>query len=278
MKDEITVRERAEHSIITTYRQEIWGKFTKAVKLYELIEDGDRIAVCVSGGKDSMLLAKLFEELWRHGKRNFELGFICMDPGYSERVMREIDDNAELLGIPLTKFETDILRKVAGEKSSPCYVCGRMRRGWLYAKARELGYNKIALGHHFDDVIETSLMSMLYGGQIGTMLPKLRSKNFPGMQLIRPMYLIRESDIIRWVKYNGLSFTSCACGLFDNGRESKRAAAKRLIAELKRENPQVESSIFHSMENVNLNTVLGYNEGGLKHDFLERYASLTGEE
>ncbi len=269
-------RKKCERSIIKTYRRELWGPFTKALNVYKLIEPGDKIAVCVSGGKDSMLLAKLLQELYAHGERNFELSFLAMDPGYSEANMRSVEANARLLGVPIRTFRTEIFDVAASVGGSPCYLCARMRRGYLYSHARELGCNKIALGHHFDDVIETTLMSMLYGGQIQTMPPKLRSRNFPGMELIRPMYLIREADIIRWKNYNGLTFLQCACrltqGLAGGGAEKgKRAEIKRLIAQLKTVNPQVEASIFRSMENVCLDTAIAYKLGGVRHHFLDDY-------
>lgn len=269
---------RAERSIIKKFRRELWGPFTKALMEYRLIEPGDRIAVCISGGKDSMLMAKLMQELSLHGERNFEAEYLVMDPGYNEVNYRAVRENARLLGIPIRIFKTDIFDIVAQEEKSPCYLCARMRRGHLYAKARELGCNKIALGHHFDDVIETTLMSMLYGGQVQTMMPKLHSKNFPGMELIRPLYLVREEDIIRWRNYNGLHFIQCACRLTEScascgGTEqgSKRAAVKRLIKSLAAENPQVESSIFRSVENVSLDAVIAYKRDGVKHHFLEDY-------
>ncbi len=267
-------RRKAERSIIKTYRRELWVPFTKALQVYKLIEDGDRIAVCISGGKDSMLMAKLFQELMAHGRRNFDALFLVMDPGYNAENYRAVTENADLLGVPIQTFRTEIFRYVEQQAASPCYLCARMRRGSLYSKARELGCNKIALGHHYDDVIETTLMSMLYGGQIQTMLPKLHSKNFPGMELIRPLYLIREADIIRWRNYNDLHFLQCACRLTENGgaaQDSKRAAVKQLIHTLAKEHPQVESSIFHSMENVSLNAVIAYKQDGVKHHFLDSY-------
>lgn len=272
--DDLDRRKRAERSIIKTYRKELWGPFTKALNVYKLVNPGDRIAVCVSGGKDSMLMAKLFQELYLHGERNFQVEYLSMDPGYSQENRQAVAENARLLGIPLHTFRTEIFDIVAGEGGSPCYLCARMRRGHLYSQARELNCNKIALGHHFDDVIETTLMSMLYGGQIQTMTPKLHSKNFPGMELIRPMYLIREADIIRWSRYNDLRFLQCACRLTEAAgaeQSSKRAEIKELIRRLKEVNPQVESSIFRSMENVCLDAVLAYKKGGVKHSFLEEY-------
>lgn len=268
-----------ERSIIKKYRKEIWRKFTKAINEYELIQDGDKIAVCISGGKDSMLMAKLFQELERHGKKNFELVFLVMNPGYNEINYETICNNAKLLNVPITVFKTEIFDIVAGEDmESPCYLCARMRRGYLYSKAKELGCNKIALGHHFDDVVETILMGMMYGSQVQTMMPKLHSTNFEGMELIRPMYLIREADIIHWMHYNELHFIQCACRFTENcascgGTEkgSKRAEIKELIKELEKKNPSVAMNIFRSVENVNLATVIAYKKDGVKHHFLEDY-------
>ena len=267
-----------EHSIIKKFKKEIWRKFTKAINEYEMIQDGDKIAVCISGGKDSMLMAKLFQELERHGKKNFELVFLVMNPGYNELNYQTILDNAKLLHVPITVFQSEIFDIVADEGDSPCYLCARMRRGHLYSKAKELGCNKIALGHHFDDVIETIVMGMLYGAQIQTMMPKLHSTNFEGMELIRPLYLIREADIIHWMNYNGLHFIQCACRFTENcascgGTEkgSKRAEVKQLIHELSKKNPYIEMNIFRSVENVNINTVIGYKKDGVRHHFLDEY-------
>ncbi len=275
-----TPARRAERSIIKTFRKEIWRKFTSAVNEYQLIRDGDKIAVCISGGKDSMLMAKLFQELLRHGKQNFALEFLVMDPGYNPVNHDTILKNAELLDVPVTVFGSEIFNIVAGEGDSPCYLCARMRRGNLYAKARELGCNKIALGHHFDDVIETILMGMLYGGQIQTMMPKLHSTNFPGMELIRPMYLIREADIIRWAESNDLHFIRCACRFTEQlaGGEvdSKRAEVKRLIARLAEKEPLIEKNIFRSVENVTLDTVIAYKKKGVRHHFLDDYDEEGG--
>ena len=214
-KKHLDIREQrqrdAERSIVKKFRKEIWRKFTKAINEYELIQDGDKIAVCISGGKDSMLMAKLFQELLRHGQKNFEVVYLVMNPGYNEENYTRIQENAKLLGVPITVFQSQIFDAVANDVESPCYLCARMRRGYLYNQAKELGCNKIALGHHFDDVIETILMGMLYGAQIQTMMPKLHSTNFEGMELIRPLYLIREEDIIHWAKYNDLQFIRCAC-------------------------------------------------------------------
>ncbi len=270
-------QKKAERSIIKTYRKELWSRFVKAIGDYSLIEDGDRIAVCISGGKDSMLMGKLFQELYAHGKRNFELEFIVMNPGYSEPNYNMIIENASILGIPIQLFESDIFEIADKADGSPCYLCARMRRGALYSEARRLGCNKIALGHHYDDVIETVLMGMLYGGQIQTMMPKLKATNFPGMELIRPLYLIREEDIIRWRDFNELKFIRCACKVTEkrtsdeDGYESKRFEIKALIKKLKEDNPFVEANIFKSMENVHTDTVISYKSKGVVHNFLEDY-------
>lgn len=267
-----------ERSIVKKFRKQIWRPFTKAINEYELIQDGDKIAVCISGGKDSMLMAKLFQELERHGQKNFEVVYLVMNPGYNEINYQVILDNAKLLNVPITVFQSEIFDIVAAEEDSPCYLCARMRRGYLYSKAKELGCNKIALGHHFDDVIETILMGMLYGAQIQTMMPKLHSTNFEGMELIRPMYLIREDDIIRWRDYNDLTFIQCACRFTEScascgGTEkgSKRAEIKSLIKELSTKSPYIEKNIFRSVENVNLNTVIAYKKDGQRHSFLDDY-------
>ena len=267
-----------ERSIIKKFRKPIWRRFTKAIREYELVQDGDKIAVCISGGKDSMLMAKLFQELSRHGKKNFEVVFLVMNPGYNEINYQTIKDNAKILNVPITVFESDIFNIVASEEQSPCYLCARMRRGYLYSKAKELGCNKIALGHHYDDVIETILMGMLYGAQVQTMMPKLHSTNFEGMELIRPLYLIREADIIHWANYNDLHFIQCACRFTEHcascgGTEkgSKRAEIKELIHELAQKDPVIEYNIFRSVENVNLNAVIGYKQDGVRHNFLDTY-------
>lgn len=280
MEDEATA-ERArlvEHSIVKKFRKEIWRRFTRAINEYEMIQDGDRIAVCISGGKDSMLMAKLFQELYRHGKKNFEVVYLVMNPGYNRINYQTILDNAKLLQVPITVFESQIFDIVAGDVDSPCYLCARMRRGHLYAKAKELGCNKIALGHHYDDVIETILMGMLYGGQVQTMMPKLHSINFEGMELIRPLYLVREEAIKHWAAYNELHFIQCACRFTEScascgGTEkgSKRAEIKELISQLAQKSPVVEKNIFRSVENVNLSTVIAYKKDGVKHHFLEEY-------
>ena len=274
-----------ERSIVKKFRKEIWRPFTRAINEYELIQDGDRIAVCISGGKDSMLLAKLFQELERHGKKNFEVVFLVMDPGYNPENRNRICDNAKILNVPITIFETEIFETVVDIIDSPCYLCARMRRGYLYSKAKELGCNKIALGHHFDDVIETILMGMLYGGQIQTMMPKLHSTNFEGMELIRPMYLIREADIIHWCAYNDLHFIQCACRFTEmtakdtpDEQHSKRAEIKALIKELSKKSSFIEKNIFRSVENVNLNTVIAYKQDGIKHHFLEHYDETSLDE
>ena len=280
--DEAEQRTRdIERSIIKKFRKPIWRRFTKAIREYELVQDGDKIAVCISGGKDSMLMAKLFQELARHGKKNFEVIFLVMNPGYNEINYQTIKDNAKILNVPITVFESDIFNIVASEEQSPCYLCARMRRGYLYSKAKELGCNKIALGHHYDDVIETILMGMLYGAQVQTMMPKLHSTNFEGMELIRPLYLIREADIIHWANYNDLHFIQCACRFTEHcascgGTEkgSKRAEIKELIHELAQKDPVIEYNIFRSVENVNLNTVIGYKQDGVRHNFLDTYDEM----
>ena len=270
-----------EQSLRKKFHRVIFSRFAKAVNTYDLIQPNDRIAVCISGGKDSMLMAKLFQELQRHGKFPFELVFLVMDPGYSPENRAIIESNAKLLQIPITVFETNIFNSVYNVENNPCYLCARMRRGYLYSKAKELGCNKIALGHHFDDVIETILMGMLYGGQVQTMMPKLHSIHFEGMELIRPLYLIREGDIKHWRDYNSLHFIQCACRFTDtcttcrpNGESaSKRMEIKHMIAEMKKVNPYVETNIFRSIENVNLDTVVAYKKNGVKHSFLEDYES-----
>ena len=283
-EEEVTERTKAiERSIITKYRKSIWRRFTKGVHDYELIKEGDKIAVCISGGKDSMLMAKCFQELKLHNKFDFEVKFVVMDPGYSPENRKVIEDNAKSLHIPITIFETDIFDSVYHVENSPCYLCARMRRGHLYHFAQQLGCNKIALGHHYDDVIETILMGMLYGAQVQTMMPKLHSIHFEGMELIRPLYLVREDDIKAWRDYNGLHFIQCACKFTDtcttcNNEEnrSKRVEIKELIKNLKKVNPFVESNIFRSVENVNIDTVVGYKQHGIRHNFLEGYDDNPG--
>lgn len=270
-----------EQSIRKKFKKSIWCKFTKAVREYELVKEGDKIAVCISGGKDSMLMAKLFQELQRHNRFPFEVTFLVMDPGYSKENRQIIENNAKKLHIPLTIFESDIFEAVLHVEKSPCYLCARMRRGHLYAKAKELGCNKIALGHHYDDVIETILMGMLYGAQVQTMMPKLHSTNFEGMELIRPLYLVREDDIKKWRDYNDLHFLQCACKFTETcsieggDSSSKRMEIKHLIRELKKTNPFVEGNIFKSVENVNLSTVIAYKQDGVKHHFLESYDEVA---
>lgn len=276
-KDEDVAR-KVEESIRKKFRKNIWSKFAKAINLYELVKEGDCIAVCISGGKDSMLMAKLFQELKRHNKFAFEVKFLVMDPGYSPENRRIIEENAEKLNIPITIFESDIFDSVYHIEKSPCYLCARMRRGHLYSYAKEMGCNKIALGHHYDDVIETVLMGMLYGAQIQTMMPKLHSTNFEGMELIRPLYLIWEDDIKSWRDINELHFIQCACKFTDTcttcsneENQSKRVEIKELIRELKEINPFVEGNIFKSVENVNLDTVIAYKQNGERHHFLDTY-------
>ena len=273
-----------EQSIRKKFRKTIWCRFTRAVREYELVKEGDKIAVCISGGKDSMLMAKLIQELKRHNKFNFEVVFLVMDPGYSPANRQIIEANAKRMNIPITIFESDIFDAVFNIEKSPCYLCARMRRGHLYSKAKELGCNKIALGHHYDDVIETILMGMLYGAQMQTMMPKLHSTNFEGMELIRPLYLIREDDIKKWRDSNDLHFIQCACKFTDTcstcGGEntSKRVEVKNLIRQLKETNPFVESNIFKSVENVNLSTVSAYKKDGVKHHFLDDYDRIEKKE
>lgn len=273
-------QKEVETSIRKTFHKCIFSPFAKAINEYELLKPGDKVAVCISGGKDSMLMAKLFQEIKRHNKFDFELVFLVMDPGYSEVNRLVIEKNARMLGVPITIFETQIFDAVYDVKQSPCYLCARMRRGYLYNKAKELGCNKIALGHHYDDVIETILMGMLYGAQVQSMMPKLHSTNFEGMELIRPMYYIREDDIMRWRDFNNLHFIQCACHFTDtcsSCREdgttaSKRMEIKQLIKNMKKVNPYVEGNIFKSVYNVSLGTVIEYKDkAGVKHNFLENY-------
>lgn len=272
------VTENVEKSIRKKFHKTIWSRFAKTIVTYQLVKPNDKIAVCISGGKDSMIMAKLFQELKMHNKFPFELVFLVMDPGYSPENRSIIEKNAEAMSIPITIFESDIFESVYNIEKSPCYVCARMRRGYLYSKAKELGCNKIALGHHFDDVIETILMGMLYGGQVQTMMPRLHSTNFEGMELIRPMYLIREDDIKHWRDYNDLHFIQCACKFTDTcttctptNTGSKRQEIKRLIAELKKVNPNVEKNIFRSVENVNLSTIISYKDENGTHSILDGY-------
>ncbi len=277
--------EEIEKSIRKKFHKQLFSKFAKAINEYKLVQENDKIAVCISGGKDSMLMAKLFQELKKHNKFPFELVFLVMDPGYSTANRMVIENNAKLMNIPITVFESDIFDAVYDIEKSPCYLCARMRRGYLYSRAKELGCNKIALGHHYDDVIETILMGMLYGGQVQTMMPKLHSTNFEGMELIRPMYLIREDDIKHWRDYNNLYFIQCACRFTetcstcnaDGSSASKRMEIKHLIVKLKETNPFVEGNIFKSVENVNLSTVIAYKKNGVKHHFVDYYDEMTGE-
>ena len=269
-----------EKSIIKKYRKQIWARFVKAINEYKLISENDKIAVCISGGKDSFLMAKCFQEIKRHGKMNFELVFLVMNPGYNERNINKIKENAEIMNIPIEIFNSGIFDYVNTlEEGSPCYLCARMRRGNLYSKARELGCNKIALGHHYDDVLETILLNIFYGGEMKTMLPKLHSTNFKGMELIRPMYLIKEKDIKAWVKFNNLEFLNCACKFTEENYEkietnSKRLEMKRLIENLRKTSPYIEDSLFKCVDNINLEAVMGYKKGGIKHSFLDDYDQL----
>lgn len=266
-----------ERSIIKRFRKTIWRPFVSALNEYDMIKEGDNIAVCISGGKDSMLLAKCMQEILRHGKMKFGLHFLVMDPGYNPENRRMIEENAEIMNIPITMVDSDIFNVVVDVDQSPCYLCARMRRGFLYDNARKLGCNKIALGHHFDDVIETILMSMLYGAQVNTMMPKLHSTNFPGMELIRPLYLVKEADILEWKRYNGLRFLQCACRFTEaiskeeEAHMSKRQEMKELINKFRTINPHIEMNIFRSVENVNLDACIGYVKHGERHNFLEDY-------
>lgn len=270
--------EEIERSIIKKFRKTIWRKFTQGINDYDMIQENDKIAVCISGGKDSMLLAKLLQEIKRHGKMQFDLIFLVMDPGYNRKNRQKIEENAEIMNIPVTIFKSEIFEIVTEVEGSPCYLCARMRRGHLYKKAQELGCNKIALGHHFDDVVETILMGMLYGGQVQTMMPKLHSTNFEGMELIRPMYLIREADILDWCRYNELQFIRCACRMTENienkedgSSNSKRQEMKNLIKQFEKVSPHIAINIFRSVENVNLKTIIAYKENGKTHHFLDEY-------
>lgn len=269
--------EEVERSLIKKYRKDIWKPFIRGINEYDLIKENDKVAVCISGGKDSMVLAKCMQELQRHGKFHFDLEFLVMDPGYNPINRQLIIDNAKLLNIPITIFETQIFDIVANIEQSPCYLCARMRRGHLYKNAQLLGCNKIALGHHFDDVVETILMSMLYGAEMKTMMPKLHSTNFEGMQLIRPLYMVKEADILAWKRYNDLQFLQCACRftencvLGDNGGGSKRQEMKDLIKKLRKVNPNIDINIFKSVHNVNLNTLIGYFKDDVKYNFLDDF-------
>ena len=281
MSRQLEPYQQIERSIQKTYHKRLWTPFITAVKQYDLIAPGDRIAACISGGKDSMLMAKLLQLLQRHSDVPFELVYLVMDPGYNAANRQKIEYNAALLHIPVTIFSTDIFEITSTAGQSPCYLCARMRRGYLYSKARELGCNKIALGHHFSDVVETTVMSMFYGSQLQAMPPKLRSRNFPGMELIRPMYCIHEDDIIAWQHHNGLEFIQCACRFTENctmcdngGGGSKRQEVKILLRRLKRDNPNIENSIFRSIHAVALDTMPGYKSEGVEHSFLERFHAM----
>lgn len=278
MERQLETYQKIERSIIKKFRKQLWTPFIVAVKRYELIQAGDKIAVCISGGKDSMLMAKLMQELQRHSKVHFETVFLVMDPGYNEINRRKIEQNAALLNVPITIFETDVFDVANSSEHNPCYLCARMRRGYLYSKAKELGCNKIALGHHFNDVIETTVMAMFYGAQLQAMLPKLHSSNFEGMELIRPMYCIHEDDIIRWKNAHELEFIQCACRFTENctmcdngGGGSKRQEVKQLLKRLKKDNPDIEKSIFNSIHSVCLDTMPGWKTKGEEHSFLENY-------
>ena len=278
MSRELTPQEIAERSLIKTYRKSIWNPFIAAVKRYELVSPGDKIAVCISGGKDSVMLAKLMQELQRHTDRPFELVFMVMDPGYKPENRKLIEDNAALLGIPITIFDSDIFNVTVSAEKNPCYLCARMRRGFLYAKAQELGCNKIALGHHFSDVVETTVMGLFYGGQLQAMPPKLRSKNFPGMELIRPLYCVHEDAVIAWKNYNHLQFLQCACRFTeerdaagDGVGHSKRQEIKFLLRELRKNNPNIEKSIFQGINGVQIDTFHGFKHHGVFHSFTELY-------
>nr|WP_312578606.1 ATP-binding protein [Sedimentibacter sp.] len=270
-----------ERSIIKKYRKPIWSRFTSAIRDYKLIEAGDKIAVCISGGKDSMLMAMCMQHLKKYSKIPFDVEYIVMDPGYNEVNRQRIVDNAKLMNIPVDIFETQIFDVVELSGGAPCYLCARMRRGYLYRHAQKLGCNKIALGHHFDDMIETVLMSMLYAGEIKTMMPKLHSSNFEGMELIRPMYMVHEEDILAWTRYNELHFIQCACKITEsiekNNGGSKRHEMKMLVKQLKKINSNFDLNIFTSLHNVNLDTIVGYRENGKRHTFLEYYDYLEVE-
>ena len=278
MRRELKYYEKVERSINKKFRKEIWNQFIAGVKRYELVQNGDKIAVCISGGKDSMLMAKLMQMLQRYSDTQFDLVYLVMDPGYNQINRRKIETNAKLLEIPITSFESDIFEIANNADRYPCYLCAKMRRGHLYSKAKELGCNKIALGHHFSDVIETTVMAMFYGSQLQGMMPKLHSTNFEGMELIRPLYCVHEEDIIAWKNYNDLEFIQCACRFTENctmcdngGGGSKRQEIKTLIKHLKRDNPNIEKSIFNSIHAVNLDTFPMYKTHGEMHNFLDEY-------
>ena len=278
MKKELSSIQQIERSIHKKFRKSIWKPFVAGVQRYQLLQEGDRIAVCISGGKDSMLLAKLMQALHRISDFPFDVKYVVMNPGYNEINFQRVISNAAKLEIPIEVFDSDIFEVVTSVDRSPCYLCARMRRGYLYSYAQKLGCNKIALGHHFNDVVETTLMGMLFGAQVQTMMPKVKSKNFPGMELVRPMYCVPEDEIIAWKRYNNLEFIQCACPLSENcsvfdasGGASKRAEVKALLKNLKRDNKDVEKSIFQSIHSVNLDTVIGYKLDGEEHNFLGRY-------
>lgn len=281
MSRELEPYQRIERSIITKYKRDLWNPFIKAIRDYELIQEGDKIAVCISGGKDSMLMAKLIQELSRHSDVNFEAVYLVMDPGYNEINRQKIESNARLLNIPITIFETNIFAVANKTEKHPCYLCARMRRGHLYKKAQDLGCNKIALGHHFNDVIETVVMGMFYSSLLQAMPPKLHSDNFPGMEVIRPMYCVPEDAIIAWKNYNDLEFIQCACRFTENctmcdngGGGSKRQEIKTLLRRLKRDNPYIDKSIFNAIHAVSIDTMPGYKTHRQRHSFLERYDTL----
>lgn len=284
LERELNRCQRIERSIIKKYRKEIWNPFIIAIKQYQLIQPGDHIAVCISGGKDSMLMAKLLQQLQRHSDFPFDLTFLVMDPGYAPRNRQKIQENAALLNIPVTIFESDVFQVANRAEKNPCYLCARMRRGHLYSQARALGCNKIALGHHFNDVVETTVLAMFYGAQLQAMPPKLHSKNFPGMTLIRPMYCIHEEDILAWVRYNELEFIQCACRFTEKAAEdggvglSKRQEIKTLLRTLRQTSPNLEKSIFRSIHAVALDTFPGYKSNGVEHSFLERFDAMTAAE
>lgn len=276
MKRVLSDYQKIEQSLLTTYRKEIWSKFVKGVSDYDLIKEGDKVMVCISGGKDSFVLAKCIQELVRHGKVKFEARYVCMDPGYNKINREYIENNAKKLNIPIEIFESNIFASVDSmDTKSPCYMCARMRRGHLYAKAKELGCNKIALGHHFDDVVETTLLSMFYGSEVKTMMPKLHSDNFPGLELIRPMFLVKEGAIIAWKNHNNLEFINCACKFTleasENENLSKRKEIKELIKSLKKINPEIDNNIFKAMDNINMNCILGYKKDKDYVSFLDNY-------
>ena len=282
MKREMSEVQRLESGILKERRKVLWRPFMNAVRRYALIQPGDRIAVCISGGKDSMLLAKLMQILERHSEVPFEAVYLIMDPGYDAANRQQVEDNARRLGIPYTLFESDVFEVAAAQDANPCFLCARMRRGCLYDRAQALGCNKLALGHHFNDVIETTVMAMFYGAQLQGMMPKLHSANFPGMELIRPLYCIHEDDIIAWRNYNGLEFLQCACKFTEHAAQevhaSKRLEVKRLLRDLRRNNPDIEKCVFNSIHAVNLDTFPVYKTRGVEHSFLERYDECGNEE